>query len=327
MISNLYDLKYTIVENNSITQEIETKQIGTTKQDHAAHGSYKTDTGTTFWTAIFDGHGSDLAIDLIRNADLNEIMKTNRPYDLLHRLINDDSEPIRERLRTGSTMIYVKATVDSSPHIKIEIVNIGDSNAVLYLNGEPIFINELHTYKNGEEILRLITEKRLDPRNPIVYRTYGFESFHPDKLITKPAAYIRFYDSVTNMPYELTPSQSLGHNDICGLAPTITHFRFRPKDTIRIVLFSDGVGDVLPIRSLCSGVNLSFMANAKDTSEILEAAHKQWQKSWISYGETNFCEFILNSFEDDGYDDCSCAIMDISVQPDQFTIEEVVVDT
>ena len=67
-----------------IDRGIETRQL-CSHQDHVAHGQYTESTGNQiYWLVAFDGHGRDQAINRIRNADLEEIMK--KPMLLQKRL-------------------------------------------------------------------------------------------------------------------------------------------------------------------------------------------------------------------------------------------------
>jgi serine/threonine protein phosphatase PrpC len=311
--------------NRLVCQEIETRQLGETKQDHVAQGSYDVDGKTTFWSALFDGHGTDAAIDLIRRTDLNPIMKRANPYEELQQLIDLDHlcPRVEQRLKTGATMVYVKATPNRQ-HIDIEIVNIGDSTAILFLDDEPIYINELHNYTNGREMVRLMSERLVDITEPIVNKLSGFEVITPTAVMVRKGTYIRFLSKGHN--YDLAPSQCLGHNRITGLNPDITHFSVDINKKVRVLLFSDGVDDIMPVRSPCAGPNISFMTRAKDTGAILEEAHKRWAKEWITYKGTNFVHSTLESFGDNGYDDCSCALLEIKQEPSWMTLPDIIIE-
>lgn len=308
-MTTLYNRTETNVKTVQIIQEIETRQIGQTKQDHVVSGTYSLKDITTCWAAAFDGHGTNQAIDIIRNADMNTIMQSDTPHKLLQELIQADST-LQERSRSGSTMVYAKVTPFEN-HTNIEVVNIGDSSALVMVNDKPIFVTTPHNCKNGAEILRLITEHRITMQFSIIQMGTTFEVMSPTTVSIKQGLYIRFIDSIGKY-YELTPSQSLGHDGMTGFAPTITNIRVLPSDNVRIFLFSDGVGDVLPTEGLASASTFAFMKSVSSTTELLNEAERRWCQEWMCNIEHDTTTQHLSSFESNGYDDCCCAMMSIT---------------
>ena len=68
------------------------------------------------------------------------------------------------------------------------------------------------------------------------------------------------------------------------------------------------------------------MTRAKDTGAILEEAHKRWSKEWITYKGTNMANYTLESFGDNGYDDCSCALLEIKQEPSWMTLPDIIIE-
>ena len=308
---NLYDKQQSIFRTQYITQEIETRQLGRTKQDHAAHGSYVVGPQgsiqiKTYWAAVFDGHGNNQTIDVIRNADIAKIMEKKRPYEELQALIQlDTMSNAEQRLRSGSTMIYAKVT-PTNHYTDIEIVNIGDSSATLFVNNQPIFVTEPHDHKNGEEIARLFKESRVDFKDPFYKKDTDFEVVSPTDLNSKDITYIKFSEGVC-----LGPSQSLGHNGVTGIKPTITRYRALRTDNVKVVLFSDGVSTIMPVEGLLSKITLDFM-KYNSTTDILNEAERKWKQEWTLHNGTELANWftkvsINTTFTPDVYDDCACA--------------------
>jgi serine/threonine protein phosphatase PrpC len=313
---NLYDKKQSVFRTQYITQEIETRQLGKIKQDHVAHGSYIVGPQgirqiSTYWTVLFDGHGNNQSIDAIRFSDINKIMEKNRPYEDLQSLIqNDPMSTTEERLRSGSTMIYAKVT-PMNHYTEIEIVNIGDSSAILFVNKQPIFVTQPHDHTNGSEIARLFAESRLDIKEPFYKKDSDFEVISPTDIVSKDTTYIKFKNGVC-----LGPSQSLGHNGITGINPTITKYRTFSKDNIKILLFSDGVSTVMPVTGLLSTSTFDFMKD-KTTTDILNEAEYKWKKQWTLHSGEELASWftkvsINTTFTPDVYDDCCCGSIEMS---------------
>ena len=319
---NLYDKKQAVFKTQYITQEMETRQLGRTKQDHVAHGSYIVGPQglvhiKTYWSVLFDGHGNNQAINAIRASDINRIMEKSRPYDDLQKLIQDDPmSTLEERIRSGSTMVYAKVT-PTNHYTDIEIVNIGDSSAVLFVNYQPVFVTQQHDHTNGSEIARLFSEVRVDTKEPFYKRDSDFEVVSPTDIITKDTTYIKFSNGVC-----LGPSQSLGHDGITGIKPTITSYRALKTDNIKVVLFSDGISSVMPVSGLLTHSTVDFMKD-KTTTDILNEAEHKWKKPWNLHNvlevhdgvelASSLTRVSMNSnFTPDVYDDCACSMIDVS---------------
>ena len=299
------------IQQNGIQQEIEVRQIGIKGQDHAAHGNYTKDGITTYWSVIFDGHGSNETIHIIRSADMNTIMQENDPHLTLQKIIEEKD---RSRTASGSTMVYAKLH-HYQTYRELEIVNIGDSQAVLFINGKWIFMTEPHTCNNGKEIARLIKDMCVPTRVPFVFRKTDIEVLSPTTLMIKKGKYINF-----NNGEQLAPTQALGHKGITGLEPEVTLFRLKPTDTFQVFLYSDGVGDMLPVHGPAVIHSISFMTTAGSALAMVEEAERRWEQEWLICSEENRMNFYVDSFGSNGYDDCACAIMksipmDLSIDP------------
>jgi len=286
-----------------VTHLAETRQLGK-KQDHAEQGTYITNTGKkVFWCAVFDGHGTDDAINIIRASPLDEIMRLDKPYDELNKRINKES---KEPLSTGSTMLYVK-TWETEKETLVEITNIGDCQAVLFVNGTPYFMTEPHNSKNSKELIRLITERRIDTRFPIYYHDTSYDIISLSTVTTKKGEYFRF--KTPEREYlDLAHSQALGHKCITGLSPDRTTISLDKRDKFKVVLFSDGVGDLLPVHGIQRGQTLEFLNRATSADQIMEEAERRWKQEWNVFSDWDLINTSYSHFTE--YDDCACCVLE-----------------
>jgi serine/threonine protein phosphatase PrpC len=292
-----------------IESEIATRQIGSSKQDHVALGDYPTEQeGHTYWIAAFDGHGNNQTANQIRKAPLDEFMQKPVSWAHLQGFINSDTAAdAQTKLKSGSTMVYAKAEV-SPTGIEVTITNIGDSTAVVFLNGEPIFVTTQQDYENGAEMARLIKENRVDPQMPLVKKDSNFEVLSPTTLRSIEGTYVEFVSPQGKQI--LSMSQCLGHCGITGLKPDITVFKFQRTDTIKVVLFSDGVSDVMPVSGAVASSTIPFMTTP---TALLDEAERRWKQEWNVHLGTDLRKIHRTKFPSNGYDDCCCAMM--TIQP------------
>jgi serine/threonine protein phosphatase PrpC len=298
-----------------IDSELETRQLGRSKQDHVAHGNYPSSSDFssvldthTYWLATFDGHGNNQAPNRIRSAPLDDIMEKPASWAHLQTFINsDDKADGQTKLKSGSTMVYAKAEV-SPTGIEVTITNIGDSTAVVFLNGEPIFVTTQQDYENGAEMARLIKENRVNIQMPLVKQDSNFEVLSPNTLRSIEGTYIEFVSPEGRQT--LSMSQCLGHGGITGLKPDVTVFKFNPTDTIKVVLFSDGVSDVMPVIGAVASSTIPFMTTP---TSMLDEAERRWKQEWNVHSGTDLRKIYQTKFPKNGYDDCCCAML--TIQP------------
>jgi serine/threonine protein phosphatase PrpC len=292
-----------------IDSEIETRQLGQSKQDHVAHGNYSSSPEAhTYWIAVFDGHGNNQTANQIRKAPLDDFMQTPIPWARLQSFIDTDpTANAQTKLKSGSTMTYAEAKV-SPTGIEVTITNIGDSTTCVFLNDELIFVTTPQDYDNGIEMIRLIKENRVAPQTPLVKKDSNFEVLSPTTLRTIGGTYVDFVSPEGGQI--LSMSQSLGHGGITGINPDVTEFRFQRTDTIRIVCFSDGVSDVLPVTGAATASTIPFMTT---TATLLDEAERRWKQEWNVHSGTDLRKIFKTSFPKNGYDDCCCTML--TIQP------------
>jgi serine/threonine protein phosphatase PrpC len=258
----------------TISEHIE--QMSPKGQDHTVSGETTIDGIVVTYAAVFDGHGENPVIHFIRSIPknaLNEIMAMPCPATTLFHLINQQTPKLCETGRcSGSTMCLARIFPTH-----VEIINVGDSQAVVSKNGEIEFVSETHDYFNEKEKARLHT-------NNLVYQVLDSSSV---KIVNKSemrktkAFYIRHLnDGVT-----LAVSQALGHNGKTGICPDRTVIPYFPGDRVDIILGSDGLFDMV-IRELDSDAFVEsdlLEMLAMPGQEIMKRACDRWLQEWTMY--------------------------------------------
>jgi serine/threonine protein phosphatase PrpC len=247
MKTNVDKEEITIHKASQIYKGARTLQLDKA-QDHVDQGHYIKSTGQRVdWAVAFDGHGNNSCINLIRKANMAEIMATETPaQELQNRIDADTSTSPYMKLKSGATFICAKMS-ETSACITLDISYVGDSIAIVILNGQHIFTTEPHTRKHAKQMMRLIEKGIVSASDPIVIQANSFELVNNDTVITKRGEYVKLKTDQESCGYiTMAPSNSIGHNGLYGSLDIDTvHFKFKKTDTVRVVLMSDGVSDVV----------------------------------------------------------------------------------
>jgi serine/threonine protein phosphatase PrpC len=294
-------------KDDVIYNGIKTEQIGK-GQDHVDHGTYNDTNGDRVdWAIVFDGHGNDSCIKRIRQANFQEIMKTPNPVISIQEYIDSDGiTSTYDKIDSGATFICARMK-KKAKNIEVEIMNVGDSIAIIHLNKQHIFTSEPHNYKNAKQMIKLIENGFVFANDPFVEIGSGFSIINNNTLCLKSnTVYVKIRAPEYPSGFiNLSPTNFVGHNNIIGrVEPEITKFTFNEKDNISIVLMSDGVSDV--IRT--DGSEKIFI-EARKASDIAHEAVKRWKQSWNCYMDTNYSVMHSDKFPKNGYDDCCSAMI------------------
>ena len=206
------------------------------EQDYTVSGQIEIDGQPVKYAVVFDGHGTDSVIRFIRNIKpdkMNEIMASPCPGTTMFHYINYATPKLCIRGEcSGSTMCLARIF---STHV--EIINVGDSQAVVFKNGQIEFISETHDYGNAKEKERLEQEGR-------IYRAVDSSSV---KIVNETEMHVAkaFYIVHKNDGVQLAVSQALGHDGKTGICPDRTVIPYEQADDIRIILGSDGFFDMV----------------------------------------------------------------------------------
>ena len=266
--------------------------------------------------AVFDGHGKDvkrtnpatgkieshnitllLIQELIESGEMREILKGDiygeeDPATIIQHKIADCCMKYDRDIVGGSTMSMVQISHDfSTKKITVNVLTVGDSPVVIHRNGEKIFESAIHDAANVAEIDRLF---RIHPDFSLT-DSRTFEVLDDHTVCSVPAKYIKIHGR------ELAMTQSLGHMDyrnpytayraevkcrkgIFEIAPEKQRFVFDETDEINIKGFSDGVSDVMILKSAKDQAILRE-ANAVETAEFAKA---RWQQPWDAVNKGHY---------------------------------------
>ena len=219
------------------------------------------ETGEVFnWAAVFDGHGSNDCIDFIRNippSTMNEFIATNKPIQLLYEYINNNLTCLNS---SGSTMCLVKFYRE-----RMECYNCGDSQVVVYRNGNINFISKEHNYLNKNEINRLANHVTFIP-------SMNIKMTNKDTLVSVYSEYIEWNEDLTR----LACTQCLGHNGITGCAPDKMIIPITANDNYKVIIGSDGLWDMTMMDNKREMTELYYM----DAEDIMKQTTERWLQPW-----------------------------------------------
>jgi hypothetical protein len=102
----------------------------------------------------------------------------------------------------------------------------------------------------------------------------------------------------------LAVTRSLGHNRITYNQPEKHTIECSLDDKIKVLLFSDGVGDVIE-PTIPGDLELLKTLSAE---KIVDVAEKRWKQEWIYVTLDISDNYYIRKtqFDKDGYDDCCC---------------------
>ena len=169
----------------------------------------------------------------------------------------------------GSTVSIARVYAD-----RVECFNCGDSYTLVFLNGELAHVNRAHTSVNPEEMARLRDTLgntfRLTGNND-PDGIWVTDVLSPTEITSRIQRRVHFPNGVI-----LAPSQSLGHYECTGFAPDVGVVSYKPGDDLKVVVFSDGVGDMF---SFCCAEDVAFL-RASTAGEIVAEAERRWKQTW-----------------------------------------------
>jgi serine/threonine protein phosphatase PrpC len=247
------------------------------------------------WAMITDGHGSNTCINFLRSikqAKLNEIIGTRSPVETMAKYINQNAK-IGKYESSGATMCLVKIYKD-----RIVCINCGDSRVIVYKNNESVFISKEHNSFNMNE------RRRIEACYPGVKidKTTNIKIISENKMIGIVGEYIDFPSGT-----RLMTSQALGHNGNTGYAPDYETIYYDENDSIKIIIGSDGLWEMV-LKD--NKEEISKLANMH-CKDILDFAVKRWLQEWEMYTDINAETFIKCSYNENQCDDVGIVTVDI----------------
>jgi len=267
------------------------------RQDQAYQGIFiDEETGEKGkWAMITDGHGNDKCIAYLRSipqAELDKVVGLKNPAETLFAMVNKNVL-LRLHESSGATLNLVKVYSD-----RLVCINMGDSQAAVYKNGELVFLTEFHDSSNPVERQRLMKENPsvgYFPSKSCVVTTDG-------KMYQADAEYIHHTSYVI-----LALTQALGHRGVTGCAPTTTTISYGPEDTVRVVIASDGFWDMVAENAPEEKLRFADMSS----DELLNFAVDRWLQPWDMYMNRDKPEFQTCSYTTNECDDVCVVKIDI----------------
>lgn len=278
------------------------------RQDHTRTGEIFIDGVLVKYAVVFDGHGQYPIIDFIQSIDdakMREIMTAECPATTMFDYINAQTPKLcRLGQCSGSTMCMARIYPTH-----IEIINVGDSQAVVFKNGKLEFISETHEYANEKEKARLDEEGRL-------HETLSSTGL---KIVNETEMYITrtVYISHKNDGVTLAISQALGHDGKTGIAPSREVIPYKAEDEMRIILGSDGVFDMILREQDSDAFIESDLLAMVDMSaqEIVKRAVDRWLQPWNMHHDLNNLSLYANcQFERKHCDDIAAIKIDVNAE-------------
>lgn len=248
------------------------------------------------WIMAQDGHGGNECIHFLETLDYKTIMLLENPAEEIHRRVEEKSSRYDE---SGSTLCIVRVFEERG---YIEIINIGDSQAEVYIDGVLAFRSNLHTRAeaNLEELERAkLYEHPLRPFQ--AGRTLKVLSPNHITYSSSPICIFR-------NGKQIVPTMALGHENMTGFKPTKTYIPYTPGQKARVCVYSDGVADMKINDNADDDRDMQTLS----AQQLLDKFVGRWKQNWLFIAdeskmdegqETNMCG---------DYDDVCIGILEIN---------------
>ena len=228
------------------------------------------------WVMLNDGHGTDSCINFIRSIPTetkSQLICSADPVNVLASYIFESGcikelkkhFPRAEKVweSSGATAVIVKCYSD-----RIECINSGDSQFIIFKDGELVRVSEEHNCSNEKEKERIVAMNGSIKFAPSVTIKVVSET----ELTNVYSEYVRFPDG-----NQLATTQALGHRSKTGYAPNHHVFMLDPDSSYRIIMGSDGLFDMT---MMDNAVDIEFL-KTKTAAEICDKASGRWLQEWI----------------------------------------------
>jgi len=285
---------YTSECNHDIIMSQAVQQMTFKGQDYICQG-----TGTNpiteekfQWTMLNDGHGDDICINFIRSITQERkdaLIGSASPIHALAEYI-DHTAGIPKWQSSGATCVIVKCYKD-----RVECISSGDSQFIVFKNGELIYVSKEHNCQNEAE------RQRITEMGYSFIQSSNIKLLSETILVPVDSGYVGFPDGT-----QLACTQALGHNSKTGYLPETYEFPLAPNETYRVVLGSDGLYD------------MTMMDNAQDIQDLLTKTSQEicnktvsrWLQEWEAHMPDKEPQKL--KYQRHQCDDVSVAVVDIA---------------
>jgi serine/threonine protein phosphatase PrpC len=217
------------------------------------------------WMFNFDGHGSNHCIRKIRATNPVQFLFEPDPIAALSDYLFEE-KAIPENISSGAVVVLAMIY-----QTRIEIYTCGDSQAIVYKDGEMVYLSVPHDSEREDEKVRVVT-------NPNVSRidttATSMKLLTPSIGTMRPSSYVVYKDG--NM---LAPTRAIGHNNKVFHDSELHIIDMESTSEYRVVLGSDGVFDLLFLENEDDRQVLA-QGNADD---VVNFYTKRWLQEWSYY--------------------------------------------
>jgi hypothetical protein len=248
------------------------------------------------WIMVQDGHGGDACIHFLEMLDYDTIMLLENPAEEIHRRVEEKSSRYSE---SGSTLCFVRVLEEREC---IEIVNVGDSQAEVYIEGVLVFRSNMHTRAdaNLEELERAkLYEHPLVPFKP----GQTFKLFSPNHI-----GYTSNPICIFRNGKQLVPTMALGHENMTGFKPTKTYIPYTPGQKVRVCVYSDGVSDMKIDDNADDDRDMQILS----AQQLLDKFVGRWKQNWLYVADESKMEEGQETNMGGDYDDVCIGVLEIN---------------
>lgn len=213
----------------------------------------------------FDGHGNNTFNDMLQLINLGEVAKAG---DSLSEVLKQITELNTRTSNSGATYYEAKVYWNHA-----ETCTVGDSQVAVFVDKKLVYMSTPHNMKNPLEVERL--KSRVETGEVYIRPDKQVPSvFSKDTLKFRDAEYIYFENGD-----KIAMSQSLGHNNITGIAPERHTVFFEPGQEVAVIGGSDGLWDMINMSGPDIEEELLALATMSAV-EIADMAEGRWKQDW-----------------------------------------------
>ena len=223
--------------------------------------------------AVFDGHGTNLNGEdytkNLRRAPFRELLTAPDPVAAI--LEYDRNVQWKYDIQTGAVGSIARIYRD-----RVECFTVGDSRAMVFLDGQLAYKNEEHNMQNAVEAARLA--EKIQSGQIRTTKSQCPQVLNASNITMVPSSYTYFRVS-NRVEVQLAPTQSFGHDGITGFVPDVAVIPYFEGQRVQVVVASDGLMDMV---AADVPDDWSFLASAC-ADEIGEFARALWSQIWNYY--------------------------------------------
>lgn len=233
--------------------------------------------------AVFDGHGGNIVSDILSKKmveflkpklDSIDISNNDEITDTVTSAFKELDEYVLQltyyRVRCGSTCSLV-IKLDK----KLVLVNLGDSNVILFVNGEKYCEMPQHLYSNPEEKSRI--DSLIESGGVFIKPGFAPKVISSEDIIMKVSKYIGL-DSTNE---KIVPTKNFGHvtwkkEGKMDVIPYIQIIDILDENIYECIIASDGILDMIVDTEELQ----QFLAAENQSQKIVEFADSRWKQKW-----------------------------------------------